>query len=231
MITDIKALVDQFDPSVLSEGVQDYMRQSKMGQLFTASWKERLLLAGKLWVVTVGTLTGEGDVGKITGGGAGTTIDLDQPETIVGVDSGYFLIPVEVHVAAICDLDADGEHAGIVLAADRSAAPPTSVTGTIETPLNLLDGGPTFPGRAFSAVTADIANPSNEELLSAAYLNQQAATELNGPNKLELHYEPNIPDLLAGPCSVTLYWGGTAAVTALARIVFAAVPTSWFPVS
>ena len=128
MITDIKAHVDQIPASILAEGVQSNIPQSKLGQLFTADWKLRLLLAGKLWKMTVGTVNGSADVTKITGGGAGTTMDLDLPEASISVAAGYFLIPVSVKVSCNVDMDADGEQGAILAAIDRSAVIPAGTS-------------------------------------------------------------------------------------------------------
>jgi hypothetical protein len=223
----IQALVRQYDPPLLNEGNEKQVRQSRMGELFTANWKTSLLLAGRLWGITVGTITAGGDVAPVTGGGAGTTVDQDQPEVVIGVDAGYYLVPVSVRVSAHVDIDADADDGDIIVAVDRSAAVPTSVTGTIETPANQLDGGPAFPGRAFSAVTADITDPTVDEILDSEHI--QGGQSGNGAytTVLKMNYEPEVPDLIAGPCGLYVYWGGVAAVKAIANIVVAAIPDTW----
>ena len=234
MITDIKAHVDQIPASVLSEGDQAYPAQSKLGQLFMADWKLRLLLAGKLWKVTVGTISGSADITEITGGGAGTTIDLDLPEIAIGVGAGYYLIPVSIIVGCRVDMDANAEQGAILAAIDRTLAVPVPTASTVETPLNLLDGGGSFPGVAYSAIiTTPIADPTNEELLDyVTIIGSDNGTAGNlVSNQLRMCYEPAVPSLVAGPCGLYVYWGGTAAVTGIAAVIVGAVPTSWFPVS
>lgn len=212
-------------------GSQATVATGKRGEIATISWKQFLAARGKIYRVSVGTITAGGDVSAVTGGGAGTTVDQDQPEIAIGVDTGYYLVPLAINVGAQVDLDADGEEGNIIATVDRSAGVPTSVTGTIETPTNQLDGGPAFPGRAFSAITADITDPTVDEIL--AYENIQAsefisngtATNLtNGLTaKLRMDYVPDIPNFIAGPCGLYVYWGGTAAVTGIGSVVVAAL--------
>jgi len=239
LITDIKAQIEQVTPTIGTEGNMAYPQQSKIGQLFTASWKQRLLLAGKLWKVSVGTVAAGGDVTAIVGGGNGTTVDQDQPEVIIGVPSGYFLIPVEINVAARIDADADGEMGYIIAYADRTLAPVEDGTVTVETPLNLLDGAGAFPGYAASAATADITDPTVSELLDIVTVQASdfipAATAAAGAAALtvglKMAYHPEVPSLLAGPCGIYVHWGGTGAANGLATIIVGCVPSSWFPTS
>lgn len=230
-MANIKAQVKQLSPTIYTDGDMEFPVISKIGELFTGDWKQRLLKAGKLWAVSVGSMTAGADIARITGGGSGTCIDQDQPEIAIGVDTGYFLIPVSIAVSGYIDCDADAEYANIIAVVDRTAGVPTSVTGTIETPLNLLDGAGSFPGRAFSAITADITDPTVDEILDEVNVNYQVTTSGVYANLLKMNYVPDVPDLLAGPCGIYVYWGGTAATTAIARVVVAAVPASWFPVS
>jgi len=206
-----------------------------LGQLFTADWRTNLLLAGRVYRASVGTLAADADLVYITGGGAGTVVELEQPELIVGVDSGYYLIPMEVEVACLpLDLATEiNARAHILITADTSVGIPTSATATTETPQNMLDGGAAFPGRCFSAVTADIADPGTEQILACVTETYAEIGTNAGPlvKSLNMTYKPVIPSLLAGPCSFSVYWGGTAAVGGVCSAIFAAVPSSWFPTS
>lgn len=233
-MANMKAQVGQVSPSVHGEGDLDNLQMTKMGQLFTAGWQYKLVAQGLVYSAHIGTLTAGADVGLITGGGAGTTVDSDQPELIVGVDSG-FLVPIEVQVMCNVDCDADAEYGEIILFADRTQAPPTTAAGTpgIVTPNNLLDGGPAFSGRCYGGVTTDITDPLMSEFIDGEYFrtsdNGAAASAL--PERLKLSHIPAYPRILAGPCSLVVCFGGTAAVTGMISVVFAAIPASWFPVS
>jgi len=240
MITDIKAKVAQVTPVVTGEGDLDYLKMSKLGALFTADWKTQLVIAGLVYSAHIGTLTTGADVGFIVGGGNGTVLDTDQPELMVGVDSGY-LIPLELHVICDMDVDADGEYGEILFFADRSQAPPTTAVGTpgIVTPNNQLDGGPAFGGRCFGGVTTDLLDPVMSEFIDLVYVNTSefvsngAATNLtNGiAHSLRMDWKADKLKLLAGPCQLVVAFGGTAAVNGMISLEFAAVPASYFPTS
>lgn len=238
MITNIQANVDQVAPSVLSEGSQSYPAISKVGQLFTAGWKQRLLLAGKVWRVSVGTVAAGADPTQITGGGAkaGAIMELELPEIAIGVGLGYYLIPLEIHVSVQADLDADADSVGILALMDRSlTGVPVPTAATVETPTNMLDGAAVFPGVAYSAVnTTDILDPIMDELLC---YEQAVASVVDATGTIvfhhTMHYEPTMPSFAAGPCGLFVYWYGSAdaAATGMATVVVAAIPSSWVPTS
>ena len=240
-MANIKAKVGQVSPSVLGEGDIDVLSMTKMAQIFTADWKYKLVAQGLAFSAHIGTLTAGADVGLIVGGGNGTTVDSDQPEMLIGVDAGYYLIPLEIRVIADVDIDANDEYGEILVFADRTQAPPTTATGTpgVVTPNNLLDGGPAFPGRVFGGVTTDLTDPVMSEFIDMEYVNgaefvsNGSATNLtNGiVYRLKLVHTPIYPRILAGPCEIVICFGGTAAVNGMIAAEFACVPSSWFPVS
>lgn len=239
-MSNIKAQVAQVTPVVTGEGDLAYPKMSKLGVLFIADWRTQLVLAGLVYSAHIGTLTAGADVGLIVGGGNGTTVDSDQPELLLGVDSGY-LIPLKVDVICDMDADADGEYGEILFFADRSQAPPTSATGTpgIVTPNNQLDGGPAFGGRCYGGVTTDLTDPVMSEFIDLKYVNAAefvsngTATNLTSGivHVLEMHWVADKPKLLAGPCGLVICFGGTAAVNGMINIEFAHVPASYFPTS
>ena len=237
IVASIEAVKSQVSIGVLA-AADDALRMSLLGQLYVADWKYLLAAAGRLWRLSIGTIAADANITLITGGGAGTIVDLEQPEGLIGVGTGYVLIPVECHVACQVDLDADGEEGNIILIADRTQAPPTSVTGTIETPDNQLDGGADFPGDAYSAITTDLLDPVVSEILDFETIQASDFISASGAAtgstvavaSLKMKYEPLLPDLLRGPCQVALYWGGTAAVPGIGSLLVGAVPSAWFPV-
>ena len=225
------AIVQQRTANVVADGVVAGLRQSSIRQLFTANWKTELLLAGRCFEVTVGGIAAGAAEALITGGGAGTVIDSDQPEMIVGVRAGYYMIPISFRCAARVDLDAQGETGEILLFADTTQAPPGSVTGATETPAAMLaSGNHSSVALAYSAVTADITDPLASRILDfETVINSDNGTAANAVNnQLKMNYEPSIPHLLKGPCSVVACWGGTAAVTAAASFIWAEVPINRF---
>ena len=117
-------------------GVESDLRKLLDG-LVTADWRQALIARGFGWNVTVGSLsTG------VTGGGAGTVLDLDQPEFGISVPSGYTLIPHEFHIQVRPGLQTTDAHVTeILVAADRTAAYAGDGTVVAETPLNLRTSG------------------------------------------------------------------------------------------
>lgn len=188
-----------------------------------------MVLAGWAYQTGIGTLTAGADVGLIVGGGNGTTVDSDQPELIVGVDAGYWFVPLEVNVMCDMDADADGEYGEIVIFMDTTLAPASSAAGTpgTLTPVNCIDGAASFPGRAYGGVTTDTTDPTLGQFLTGKYFstadNGTAASALG--QDLNLYYNPSYPKFFAGPCSLVVCFGGTAAVNGMISATFAAIPT------
>ena len=211
------------------EGDENHVSSTRLGQLFTTGWKQKLMLAGMCYRVTPGAVTAGADITQITGGGGDAVMDLEQPEIAIGVDGGYYLIPIEIDVACQANIGTDADYTRILAIMDRTNGLPTTATGTLETPANLLDGGPSFPGRAWSAITTDILDPTMDELLAyrtrTAYHVSSANTVIA---ETKMHYEPKTPSIAKGPCGLYVYWfGSTVAATGLASIVVAAIPSSW----
>ena len=228
----LQALTRHKNVGVSSDGQVGDLRMSRLGQLFTADWKTSLVLGGYAFNVTVGDLANAGgDVALVTGGGNGTVVDSDQPELIVGVTAGYVMIPLFFQCALSADLDADAEVANIALFADTTQAPPTSVTGVTETPISLVGTGVhTSVARAYSAVTADITDPVCSIMLGfknirAADAGSAASEQVYG---IDYTYDPSVPVILRGPCSVVACVGGTAAVTTAMTFHWAELPEGYF---
>ena len=233
-MANIKGQVAQVTPVIGGEGDLKEIKTTKLGALFTADWKQQLVLAGLAWQVDVGTVTASADIAPVTGGGNGTTIDFDQPELVIGVDAGYYLIPMEGRCSIQADNDADVSEANIILIGDRSAAPvTTNASGTLATPVNMLDGGAAFPGRAWTGSTGNITTPVASQILD--FVTAQASTlDTTGfvaNPVIKMDYVPSVPTILAGPCQVVMCWGGTKAALGIGSVVVACVPSSYFPVS
>lgn len=231
-MADLRAFVNH-TPGVAGDGTVAGVRQTNVGQLFTADWKEELVLEGRVFTAHVGSLTAGADVGLITGGGAGTTIDSDQPEVIVGVAAGTTLIPIEIVVNVDSDMDADADQMAVLIFADLTQAPPGTATATAPTVSNFLDaGGVTSVATIHTAVTADITDPVMTQLIDYKRVSVRdngvaASAHLNG---LYLDHKPVVPFLMDGPCSLVVCWGGTVATPGMARVTWAEVPTGRYDV-
>jgi hypothetical protein len=219
------AKIQQQHPSLTSDGQRAEMISTRAGQLFTAGWKTELVLAGYAYNVTVGTIVAGGDVSLVTGGGAGTVIDTDQPELAIGTPTGYFHIPLSFRATIQADHDADADEGNIVLFADQTQTVPTSATATAATITPLLDGGQTSVSTGWHTVTGDITDPVCTQLLGyATNVAAQIDASATAISALRLDYVPGHPVLLKGPCSVVAAWGGTAAVTGACTYCWAEVP-------
>lgn len=201
---------------------------SRYGELFMGpDWRQRAIMAGKGFQVTVGAFST-----PITGGGAGTVLDQDQPELVLSVPSGYMLVPLRISVQCQVPLLAtDADEAEILVAVDRAAASNASgSTGTAETVFNLRTDLTT--GSMVTAVSANTSNITNPTLgieLARAVVTGDvqgtAATALWTP--LDLVYEPSNPPFIVGPAALYLYWGGTVATTGFAQVTWVELPVGY----
>jgi hypothetical protein len=219
-------------PGTSSEGNPVGARGTRDGIAFTATWKQALLLEGRLHQITVGTIAAGGDVTLIVGGGNGTTVDQDQPEFGISVPSGTSLIPVQIDIACQALEDANDEVANIIVYADTAAAYADDGTVTSETPVNLLDAsGVTTVATAFSAATADITDPTVSRILAMESIAVTGAEAAGfAPVPIVMHYEPEAPHILTGPCAIYGHWGGTGAVSGVASVIWAEVPTARYTI-
>ncbi len=224
--TQITARVGSVTSSV---GNYEPPAMTRRTELINVDWKTNLAMEGLVYRMTVGTMVAGGIETMITGGGNGTVVNGDQPELGISVREGYYLVPMEIIVSTRCKLDADTQTTNILVIEDRAAGVPADGTKTAATPLNLLDGGPAFPGDAFTACTADMTDPTVSAIIAHASIlgnDNGTAGNLSFP-ELALNYCPTVPEFIAGPCSVYVYWGGTAATEGLCSALFAAIPTSY----
>lgn len=188
-------------------------------------------MAGYCYHMDIGTMTGGGEPTSITGGGAGTTIDHDQPEWIVSVPAGYFLIPLKVDGALEIDMDADGEIGELIHYLDLTNSYASTGTVTSETPQNMLDGAAAAPGTFASAATADITDPTVDVILDFWHTqgsDNGTAGNLAVNNGKYTWRADDPPFLAKGPCAWYGNWGGTAAVPGIVSVAFAVVPIARF---
>jgi len=199
--------------------------RSLMGGLLLADWRQAMIARGYGWNVTVGTLsTG------IVGGGAGTVLDLDQPEFILGVPANYALIPLDFHIQVNPGIQTTDSHVTeALIAVDRTQTFDSTGTFTAETPLNLRTNNSTgCPIVCGSAFTADTTDP----VLSFELMRNEALTDVQGTAatvnlyQFRLDYEPKNPPIIIGPAMVVGYWGGSIAATGYAQLNFLAFASS-----
>lgn len=199
--------------------------RSLLGGLLTADWKQSLVARGFGWHFDVGSFST-----PITGGGAGTVIDLDQPEFGISIPADYVCIPTRLKVDCHTPLLAtDADESEILIAVDRAAKWAGDGTVTTETPTNMrTDKTSACPLTCFSAATADITDPVlGVELGRALRTGDMNGTPANALwGELSFLYEPLTVPFIVGPAAIYGYWGGTVATPGFANLDFIAVPAS-----
>jgi hypothetical protein len=191
-------------------------------------WKSQAALEGKVFNVTVGTLsTG------IVGGGNGTVLDIDQPEFVISIPSGVTVVPISFNIQGNC-ADAVADHSVLeaVVCLSRYYTWAADGASTAETPIcTKLVGGGASRCACASAHTGDMtlssaADPVHDVDLARMEVKIDLPANGETPVILELRYNPDPPPFLVGPCTITGYWGGTSAVTGYAQLYWAEYSTS-----
>lgn len=204
---------------------------SRYGELFQGpTWVERRVMAGRGFAVTVGATST-----PIVGGGAGTVIDLEQPEFRICIPAGYYLVPTRVVMTlktplAATDSDVIEAFIGIAQGTDATG------TGTAETIQNKR-GDLTTTGSAAvatSAMTVDGITPTIhteiQHMLLTADMNGTPANAMW--TRPEMIYELKsgmAPYFIGGTSGATLYgyWGGTVATSGFATIEWVEFPSGY----
>lgn len=228
-MNDYRATISQQvrrSPSVVAPGGFLQPWNTPEGATVQKDWVQAYIDAGYGFQVTVGAFST-----PVTGGGAGTVLDQDQPELVLSVPSGVAIWLYRVTAQCLTPLIAtDADESEILLALDKDTASNAgSGTGTVETPLNLrMNNNNTSSVTAVSANTSNITNPTLDmELARAIVVGDVQGTAANALwGQLALNYEPKRIPLLVGPCAVYLYWGGTVATTGFAQAEWIEPPAS-----
>lgn len=210
-------------PSRVLEGVNNDAWSGRDGALVSMPWVDALVLEGRCFTFTVGTLST-----AITGGGNGTVLDLDQPEFLISVPAGTVIRPLKIAVQTNCPAAiTDNDISQILVCIDRASAWNADGTYTAETAYNMRTDNPRLCScSCASAFTADMLASSGSDTVHHIDLVRKeckAEVAANGEvvYNFDLDYEPKVAPFIVGPALVTGYWGGTAAVTGYAQIVFA----------
>jgi hypothetical protein len=210
-----------------SSSGQQALQASLDGALHAMPWKQARVFAGEAYHVSVGAVTT-----PITGGGAGTVYDTDQPEFVVSVPSGRAIMPIRIHIQMQQPLLAtDADESEALIAVDRLSAG-SAGTSTLEVAFNMRTDNPAASGcTVWSAYTGNMtAEPTlGIELARSVTVGDVQSAVGVAITKHELLYEPETSPLIVGPASLIGYWGGTVATPGFAEIQwveFATPPTS-----
>ncbi len=215
-----KALVPEV---VTYDGAEGKLWLGRDGAAVTLPWKQALLMAGQCFTFTVGTLST-----AVQGGGAGTVLDLDQPEAVLSVPSGIAIMPLRIAVQTNCPAAiTDNDVTQILLCLDNASAWNKDGTYTTEVAYNLNTGSSLASAcSCASAFTADMLASSGSDTvhyIDLARVETKAEVAANGTAiaQASMLYEPDPAPMIVGPALITLYWGGTAAITGYAQLFWA----------
>lgn len=197
---------------------------SRGGEQYVYDWRQRRVAEGRGYVVNVGAFST-----PIQGGGAGTILDLDQPELVINVESGKILVPLRFAIQLQQPLAAtDSDEVEMLIAVDLGARWAGDGTFTVETPINMrTDSTRPYSGSVASAFTADnLSTTGSDMVLDLELARSVNVADLNGApanafnTKHELVYEPTVSPMIVGPATVIAYWGGTVATSGFAQFAF-----------
>lgn len=213
--------------NVVKEGSEQFLRLMRDGTLYVADWRQASVNAGFGYMANVGAFST-----PILGGGAGTVLDIDEPELTISIPSGTTLFPLRIHVSAQVPLiAADSDETEILIAVDQDKAQDATGTATAETvyPMNTLVAK-TSACTVRSAYTATCTDPVLDlELAHAVAVGdvQGIATNANW-GMLDLLYEPVTSPPINGPAMIVVYWGGTVGTSGFAVASWIEFPTTDF---
>jgi hypothetical protein len=207
-------------PSRVSNGISNSAWLGIDGAMVGMAWQDALALEGRVFTMTVGTLsTG------IVGGGNGTVPVLAEPEFMVAVPAGAVIKPLRIAVQGVCaDAVANHNKLEIIIAADILKGWDLTGTATTETPLNFrtdLPRGSACAARSAFTVAITSAPAAVMDLARREVFIEQTTAVGTVPIIVDLLYEPVAGPFITGPAMLFGMWGGTSAVTGYAQVTWA----------
>ena len=224
------ALAQQAEKYIITEGAAQRPYMTRRGELFVADWVQAAILEGRGYLVNIGSLST-----PVVGGGAGTIIDLDQPEFGMTIPDGTTIVPIRIAIQLTTPLlatDADEAEAVVyvdITAATVAAALDGTWANTI-TPKNMriaLTNRNNSGCTVKSVCSGDTTDPTiSIELAHAMIVGDVKGTPANALwTKNELLYEPKNPPMIIGPASLFMHWGGTVATSGFMQMAYLEFPT------
>ncbi len=222
----------QSDPTISGPGGNRAAWYNLLGAGVNIGMVEALVMAGYGRHVSIGAFST-----PITGGGAGTVLDLDQPEGLVSVPNGVAIRPISIRFQGHQPLLAtDADEAEVIVAVDVAGAWNGDGATTAETIYNMRTGLPSSSGCiAASAFTGDMTTGvvAADPVLAIELAARRNTGDVQGTpatalqTALDFVYEPAIAPWIVGPATLLLYWGGTVALPGFAQLQFLEVPTEF----
>ena len=216
------------DVKVVEDSVKELLAKGLTGQAI-----DLLIATGHGHHISIGALTT-----PIVGGGAGTTIAIDQPQGLLGIGGNQAIIPVRIKVECEAGLvAADSEVDEILIGVDADNSPDginetTVVNEDVYNMLPHLGKSQVAEVQAWSAVTTALTTaPVIDMELDRAQQFRELGSDVGlNHTQLELLYEPLHPPILtakADGLSLMIYWGGTVAVSGFAQVQVVVFPSVW----
>lgn len=214
--------------SMQSEGNDVFLRALRDGALITADWKQSAIFAGYGHIINVGAFsTG------IVGGGAGTTILLEEPELILSIPNGTCILPLRIGVHVQHGAVTTQEECEILIGVDQDAEWGGQGTSTTETiyNMNTLCGYPSTC-KVESAFTGDITtDPVMDLELARKVIEFDVLSSGQTAALVDLVYEPDSSPIINGPAMLCIYWGGDqATVGGFADVAWLEFPETAFAI-
>ncbi len=225
------AIVQQAEKYIIPDGTAQKPYMSRRGELYSMDWIQAAILEGYGFMANIGSLST-----PIVGGGAGTIVDLDQPEFGMIVPDGKTIIPIRMAIQLTTPLLAtDADEAEALCFVDTTAATvAAALDGTwanVITPKNMriaLTNKKSSTCTVKSVCSADTTDPTESiDLIHSVIVGDVNGTPANGIwTKHELLYEPKNPPYIVGPASIFAYWGGTVAVNGFMQFSWIEIPST-----
>jgi|GEM_PF-1919470 hypothetical protein len=224
-------LVQQIAKYINPDGTANKPYMSKRGEQFVQDWIQAAILQGKGYIANIGALST-----PVVGGGAGTIVDLDQPEFGMIIPSGTTIVPIRLAIQLTTPLLAtDADEAEALAFVDTTAATvAAALDGTWAntiTPKNMriaLTNKESSNCTVKSVCSADTTDPTESiDLFHSVILGDVQGTAATALwTKHDALYEPRNPPFIVGPASLFAYWGGTVAVNGFMQFFWLEFPST-----
>lgn len=214
-----------------SEGAEVFLRALRDGSTIVSNWKEAAIMGGFGYTATLGAFsTGA------TGGGVGSTIDLDEPEMIVRIPNGTSLLPLCIRCSVTPGIWSDGNEVEILVAVDQdntggATTAGASTTGSVYNLNTLCGKSSTCTVENQHTGTMDADPALDIELAHSVYIADGDGTEADFKwSRIELVYEPKNPPIINGPALLIIYFGGSVTAHGYLSTSWLEFPESAFKV-
>ncbi len=215
--------VQQASKYIIPDGQAQKGYMTRRGEAFGMDWIQAAILEGKGFTAKVGAFST-----PVVGGGAGTVIDLDQPEFGMIIPDGTTIVPIRIAVQLATPLGAtDADEVETVWFVDVTAATvAAALDGTWANTITPNNMRINLTNRANSGCTVKsvCSGDTTDPTEGVDLLHTQLTLDMNGTpanaiwTRHEALYEPRNPPYIVGPASLFGYWGGTVATSAFAQI-------------